>query len=378
MKIIYKLLKLDPNKRENIIQVTSGLNVVMNLFIAIVKVIAGLFVSSIAIISEGINNAADALTSILTLLGSKLAMKHPDSKHPFGYGRVEYLTSLVIAIMILISGFEALQSAVKLIFKPEELNINLLSLIIVFVFAIVKYLVGVYTIKMGDKSQSDSLTAVGLDCRNDSYNSLVTIISAAVFLIFNLNIDAYAGIFTSFMILKAGYSVLKETGSKLLGQAGDSDFAKKLYEIIRAEDYIINAADMMLHNYGPDSYSGSVNIELDHKLKVGEIYQKLHKLQLEIAYKYKVILVFGIYAVDNDNPESKKLREQIAKFVIGYDHVKSYHAVYIDKTSNDIYCDLIVDYELKDWNKLDNDFKKYMKELYPSDNIVLTIETEYV
>ena len=378
MNIIYKLFKLNPDKREDIIQVTSGLNVVMNILIAATKVVVGLLASSIAIVSEGINNAADAMTSVLTLVGTRLAMKHPDKEHPFGYGRIEYLTSLIIAVLILFSGTEALISSVKLIFNPEELSISYISLIIVAVFAVVKYLAGVYTINVGKKTQSDSLEAVGIDCKNDSFISLVTIISALVFLLLHLNIDAFAGIFTSFMIIKAGYGVLKETISKLLGRAGDSDLAKQLYEIIRSQDFIINAADMMLHNYGPDAYSGSVNIELDHKFTIGQVYQKLHQLQLEIMYKYKVVMVFGIYAVDNDNPDSKKLRENIAKFVIGKENVKSYHAVYIEPTSNAIYCDLVVNYELRDWDNLEKEFKDYMKSLYPENNIILTIETEYV
>lgn len=378
MKFIYKLFKLTPNKREDVIQVTSGLHIVMNVLIATTKVVVGLLASSIAIISEGINNASDAMNSILTLVGTRLSIKHPNKDHPFGYGRVEYLTSLVVSSLILISGIEALISSIKLVLKPQALNVSYLSLIIVGVFAVVKYVMGVYTIGVAKKTQSDSLEAVGLDCKNDSFISIVTIVSALLFILFNLNIDAYAGIFTSFMIIKAGYGILKETISKLLGQAGDEELAKKLYEIIRAQDYIINAADMMLHNYGPDAYSGSVNIELDQKLTVGEVYQKLHKLQLEIMYKLKVVMVFGIYAVDNDNPKSKELREIIAKYVIKKEHVKSYHAVYIDENNDDIYCDLIVDYELLDWESLENEFKEYMKDFYPDKNIILTIETEYV
>lgn len=378
MKFIYKIFRLTPNKREDVIQVTSGLHIVMNVLIATTKVVVGLLASSIAIISEGINNASDAMNSILTLVGTRLSLKHPNKDHPFGYGRVEYLTSLVVSSLILISGIEALISSIKLVLKPQVLNVSYLSLIIVGVFAVVKYVMGVYTIGVAKKTQSDSLEAVGLDCRNDSFISIVTIASASLFILFNLNIDAYAGIFTSFMIIKAGYGILKETISKLLGQAGDEELAKKLYEIIRAQDYIINAADMMLHNYGPDAYSGSVNIELDQKLTVGEVYQKLHKLQLEIMYKLKVVMVFGIYAVDNDNPKSKELREIIAKYVIKKEHVKSYHAVYIDENNDDIYCDLIVDYELLDWESLEKEFKEYMKDFYPDKNIILTIETEYV
>lgn len=378
MKIIYRLFRQDPDSREGIISVTSGLGIVVNILIAVTKVVIGLLASSIAIVSEGVNNAADAMTSVLTLVGTKLAGKHPDQKHPFGYGRIEYLTSLIIATLILVTGIEMLSSSVKLIFAPEELSISYLSLVIVAVSAVVKYFLGVYTIKMGKKADSGALEAVGLECRNDSFISVVTILSAVVFLVFHVSIDAYVGIFTSLLIIKAGVDVLKDTVSELLGRPGEKELAATLYKEIRHTKGIINAADMMLHNYGPDYFSGSVNVEIDHKMTVGEVYGFLHELQLRIMQEYHVVMVFGIYAVDNDHEYVRELRKRIGRFVAQTEHVKSYHAVYLDPSSDNIYCDLVVDYDLRNWNDLDASFKAYMKEYYPSREIQLTIETEFV
>lgn len=378
MKLIYKLFKQNPDSRDGIIATTSGLGIAVNILIAAAKVIVGLLASSIAIVSEGVNNASDALTSVLTLVGTKLARKHPDSKHPFGYGRIEYLTSLVISILILVTGIEMLTSSVKLVFHPEELSISYLSLTIVAVSAVIKFFLGVYTIKMGKKAGSGALEAVGQDCRNDSFVSVVTILSAVVFLVFNRSIDAYAGIFTSLIIVKAGLEVLKDTISELLGRPGEKELATKMYNEILKTDGIIGAADMMLHNYGPDAYSGSVNIEIDHNKTVGEIYQFIHKLQLRIMHEYNVTMVFGIYAVDNDHEYIRELRKRIAQFVSSTEHVSSFHAVYLEPDTNLLYCDLIVDYDLRDWDMLEKHFKDYMKEFYPDKEITLTIETEFV
>ena len=380
MNFIYKLFRQDPNSREGIIAATSGLGIVANLLIATIKVIVGLLASSIAIVSEGVNNASDALTSVLTLVGTKLAGKRPDEKHPFGYGRIEYLTSLAIAILILITGGEMLINAVKLIIHPETLNISVVSLLVVAVSAVIKFFLGLYTIRMGKKAGSGALEAVGLDCRNDSFVSIVTIVSAVIFLVFGLSIDAYVGVFTSLIIIKAGIEVLMETIGDLLGRSGDKELAADLYKRIRSTDGIINAADMMIHNYGPDAYSGSVNVEIDHSKTVGEAYQFLHKLQLDIMHEKKVTMVFGIYAVDDDGKDAKLLRWRIRDFVTAHEHVKSYHAVYIDPdpASNLIYCDLIVDYQLKDWDSLGAEFKDYMKGFYPENELALTIETEFV
>lgn len=378
MNLIYSLFKLDPNKREDIISATSGLGIAVNLIVAAAKIIFGLLASSIAIISEGLNNASDALTSVLTLVGTKLAGKHPDKEHPFGYGRIEYLTSLIIATLILVTGGEMLISSIKLIFNPEELSISVISLIVVAVTAVIKFLLGVYTIRMGKKAESGTLEALGLDCRNDSFISIVTIVSAIVFIVFHISIDAYVGIFMSVIIIKAGLGVLMDTVSELLGRPGEHELAAKIYHEINTTDGIIGAADMMLHNYGPDAYSGSVNIEVDHSKTIGEAYQFIHELQLRIMHEYNVVMVFGIYAVDNDHEYIKELRRCIGKFVTATEHVKSFHAVYLEPDTDRLYCDLIVDYDLRDWDGLDRDFKAYMKNAYPDKEIELTIETEYV
>ena len=378
MNSVESCIKQDTVPRKKIISRTSVIGIVVNLLISGTKVLLGVLTSSIAIVSEGVNNATDALTSILTLIGTKLAGKHPDKKHPFGYGRIEYLTSLVIAVIILVSGVEMLISSVKLIFNPAELTISYVSLIIIAESAVIKFFLGVYTIGQGKKADSGALIAVGVESRNDSFVSLVTIISAAVFLIFHFSIDAYAGVITSLIILKSGFDVLKDTVSELLGRPGEEELAKKLYKEIRNTDGVINAADMMLHNYGPNAYSGSVNIEIDHSRTVGEIYQFIHDLQLRIMHEYNVVMVFGIYAVDNDHEKIREVRKAIGSFINNREHVKSFHAIYFDSSSDKLYCDLVVDYELKNWDELRSDFVSYMAGLYPENTLELTIETEFV
>ena len=378
MKLICKLFRLDPDSREGIITTTSGLCILANFFIASIKVVVGLLSSSIAIISEGVNNASDVLTSLLTLIGTRLAGKHPDEKHPFGYGRIEYLTSLVIAVLILIAGAEMLLGSAKRIFEPADLSISYIDLAIVAVSAVVKFFLGNYAIKMGKKADSGALEAVGLENRSDAFVSTVTIASALIFVLFHISLDAWAGLFTSAMILKAGIEVLSRTVSELLGRPGEKELAQRLYRKIRATDGVLNAADMMLHNYGPDAWSGSVNLEIDHKKTVGEIYQFLHALQLRIMHEDHVTMVFGVYAVDGDDPEGKQLRRNIGQFIKEQPHVKSFHAVYTEPESRKIYCDFVVDYELMDWEPIKEEFLAYMDQLYPGHEIVLTIETEYV
>ena len=378
MDFLYRLFKIDVSKRENRITAVSGLNIAVNLLVASVKVLIGVISSSIAIISEGINNATDALTSVLTFIGTKLAGKHPDEKHPFGYGRIEYLTGLIISVLITVTGIEMLISSVKLIFEPDELSVSYSSLIIVSVTALIKFFLGNYTVKEGKKAASDSLIAVGKDCVSDSYSSAITIASSLIFLIFGISLDAYVGVFISLLILKVGIEVLLGTVSELIGRPGEYELARKLYKEIRSTDGILNAADMMLHNYGPESYSGSVNVEIDHDMTVGEIYRFIHELQLRIMHEYNVTMVFGIYAVDNDGEYVREIREKVADFVKSREHVSSFHAIYLDADSNKLYCDLVVDYAENDWDSLKKDFTDYMALHFPGHELQLTIETEYV
>ena len=378
MQLIYKLFNIKSDTREGVISATSILNVSVNLIVALFKIIVGALASSIAIISEGVNNATDALTSVMTFIGNKLANKKRDAKHPFGYGRVEYLTNLIISLIILVSGIELLIRSIKLIIHPEKLNISFFSLFVVAVTAIVKFLLGTFTISEGKRVSSDALEAIGKDCRNDSFISLATIISALVFLFTNKSIDAYAGVFTSSMVIRAGYEILSSTVSELLGQPADHELVSKLYREIRQTDGVINAVDMVLHNYGPEIYSGSCNLEIDHKKSLGEVYDILHALQMKIMYEYHIAMVFGLYAVDKDSRISKKLHKQIAEYVKAHEHIKSYHAIYFDKHSDKLYCDLVVDYEIHDFDEVIRDFTSYLKELYPDRDIIVNIDTEFV
>ena len=180
------------------------------------------------------------------------------------------------------------------------------------------------------------------------------------------------------IILKAGFDVLRETVSVLLGKPGQEELARKIYKELRADPMVVNAADMMLHNYGPEAWSGSVNLEINHNVTVGEVYQQLHQLQLRIMHEYKVTMVFGIYAVDNDHERIRQLRQEVAAFIQTQEHVCSFHALYIEPGTERIYCDFVVDYKLKDWDGLERQFKAYLAERYPNSQVELTVETEFV
>ena len=378
MELLKKILKLDDDQRKNTIVLTSTLGIVVNLLIAVAKILIGVLASSIAIISEGVHNVTDAMTSFLSLIGVKLADKRPTEKHPFGYGRIEYLASLTIAVLILVAGVEMLLGSFKLILKPAELSVTYGALVFIAATAVVKYWLGVYTIRKGKDVDSSSLVAIGLEGRNDAFISAVTIASGLVFLVLHYSVDAYVGVFRSFIVNKTGVDVLLESVGQLLGRAGKKELADQLYREILETEGIINAADMILHNYGPNAWSGSVNVEVDHSKTVGEVYLFLHSLQLRIMHEHNVTMVFGVYATGIDHKDYVYLRELIVQFVQGQKHIKNFHALYLDSNTNRIYCDFVVDYDLEDWDALREEFIAYMAGFYPDKEVYLTIETEFV
>jgi cation diffusion facilitator family transporter len=369
---------MDYNARQKLITRTAVLGIVVNLVIAVIKIMIGTMAASLAIVSEGMNNATDAASSVLTLVGTKLSEKHPDAKHPFGYGRIEYLTSMFVAFLILYTGIKLLRESVSGIFHPSKMSVTISAIVLVAVSAVVKFILGTYTISCGKKTESGSLMAVGMEGRNDSLFSLLTIMSSVCYLTTGLSLDAFVGLIFSLIVLKSGIDTLRDTASELIGRPGKEELAKKIYKEIRSTKGILNAADLMLHNYGPNRYSGSVNLELDHKENLGDIYEFLHELQLHIMQEYHVTMVFGLYAVDYDSERIGEMRKYIAGFVREHEHLRSYHALYESRKTGKIYCDFVVDYELKDWDALRKEFVDYMWKRYPEQSVELIIETDFV
>ncbi len=234
---------MDKQKRQQIITQTSMLNIIMNLLVASAKIIIGLAASSIAIVSEGINNAADVVSSVVTLIGAKLSAKHPDEDHPFGYGRIEYLSTMLLAVLILYAGYELAKESIEGILHPAKMNVTFLSIGIVVGSAIIKFLMGTYTIKMGEKAESGALDALGKDCRNDSFLSVITVLASIVYMVSGFSIDGFVGLLFAVVILKIGYDTIKDAAGDIIGTSGKEELAKDLYREIRKTDGVLHAVE---------------------------------------------------------------------------------------------------------------------------------------
>ena len=231
----------------------SVLGIAVNLILVAFKAIVGFITNSIAIILDAVNNLTDAMSSIVTIVGAKLSSKKPDKKHRFGHGRVEYFSSVIIAIIILAAGITSFKESLEKIFNPEPAEYSIISLIIIAVAVLVKFFFGRFVRARGKKLNSGSLTASGIDAISDSVLSLSTFVAAVISLVWGLSLEGYLGIIISLVIIKTAVGILKETVDHLIGTRADKKLTTKIKKAISSNQNVLGVYDLAIHNYGPNN-----------------------------------------------------------------------------------------------------------------------------
>ena len=359
--------------RERIIIRTSIIGILANAFLAGFKAFVGVVTGSIAVTLDAVNTLSDALSSVITILGTKLAGKRPDKKHPFGHGRVEYLTAALISVIVLYAGVTSLVESVKKIIHPQTPEYTTVSLIIIAVAVVVKIVLGRYVKGVGEKVKSDSLVASGQDATLDSIISASTLVAAIIFLLSGLSLEAWLGAVISLLIIKSGIEMLSDTLSQILGRRADSELAKSVKDSVLSFDEVHGAYDLILHNYGPDYYIGSVHVEVDDTLTA----EQLDPLERAIAQKvYQdngVILTgVGIYAKNTKDDEAARLHDEIRRVVMARDYVLQMHGFYLNEAEKTIQFDVVLDFEAPDEMALYADIVRDVQALVPDYKLVIT------
>jgi len=296
------------SSREKIIIRAGIIGVFANIGLAVIKIVIGSFAGSVAIISDAINNISDAASSVITILGSKLAAKDPDDKHPYGYGRIEYITALVISVVIIVVGIEFLQTSFKAVFNPKPVDFTWMAIIIMLITVFAKIILSRFNKKAGKEAMSPALIASGTEALGDAAVTTITVMAAVISLFSDIHLDGYAGILVSVFILYSGMRLVFETFNDIIGKRADKDLAHEIYEEIEKSKMIKGAYDLILHNYGPNRYLGSVNVELEDFRTVQEATEHIMPIQEKIGKMFGIFLVFGFYPVNTtDIKHSKKL-----------------------------------------------------------------------
>ncbi len=365
------------NNREKTVIRTSVISIIGNIILVGFKAAVGLIANSVAIISDAINNLSDALSSIITILGTKLAGKAPDKKHPYGYGRIEYLTSLVISAIVLYAGITSLVESIKKIITPEVSEYNKTTLIVLIAGIIVKFAMGIYVKKKGKDVNSDSLVASGSDAFNDAILSISVLASAIIYMISHVSLEAYVGAILSVIILKSGFELIKESVDNMIGNRVESNLAKDIKKEILKEEAVQGVYDLVLNNYGPDKYLGSVHIELPDTLSVAELDLISRKITKNIMSKFGVILhTIGVYSINTKDEKIIKIRKDIHDIVFSHDGVLQFHGFYINQVEKNITFDIIIDFAVKDREGLYKHIYDEVQEKYKGYKLNITLDID--
>lgn len=368
----------EQNSRDRIIIRTSIIGIVANVFLAAFKAIVGFTANSIAIVMDAVNNISDAASSVITIIGTKLAGRKADKKHPFGYGRIEYLSAMIISVIVLYAGVTALIESVKKIIEPEKPNYGTVSLVIVAVAVVVKIVLGRYVKKVGQKVNSDSLVNSGDDAVLDSVISASTLAAAAVYLLFHISLEAWLGAIIALVIIKAGIEMLRETISKILGENVDAELARKIKATILEFPDVSGAYDLVMHNYGPDAFNGSVHIEVPDTLSADDLDKLLRKIQVKVYQEHSVILTaIGVYSYNTKDPDAVEARKKVSEMVSEVKYILQMHGFYLDKADKTVRFDVVVSFDAPDRGAVYREVCEKVQKAFPEHTLQVTMDTDF-
>jgi len=334
-------------QRERVIVRTSIVGILTNVLLAGFKAAVGLLSHSIAVILDAVNNLSDALSSVVTILGAKLGAKQPDRKHPLGYGRIEYLSSMIVAAIVLYAGLTSLVESVKKIIHPETADYSTLTLVIIAVAILVKLILGAYVKKQGQKVNSGALVASGSDATFDAILSASVLASAIVYLLWHVSLEAYVGVVIAIFILKAGLEMMLDTLNDIIGRREDPETTRELKRIICAEEGVLGAYDVTLFNYGPDRNYGSVHVELPDTMTVDEVDRLTRRIQLSVFQKTGVILTgIGVYSFNTQDDEAARLRNAVQEAVLSHEWALQLHGFYADTQNKSLRFDVVLSFDV--------------------------------
>jgi cation diffusion facilitator family transporter len=370
--------KKESEKRGRTIVRTSLIGIFANVLLAGFKAVVGAASGSVAIVMDAVNNLSDAASSIITIVGTKLAGRPADKKHPFGYGRMEYLSAMVISLIVLYAGITSLQESVKKIIHPQTPEYTAVTLVIVAVAVLVKIVLGRFVKATGKRVNSDSLVNSGQDAIMDSVISASTLAAAAIYLTTNVSLEAWLGAVISAVIIKSGIDMLRETLSEILGEEVSADLARKIKADVCSFPEVRGAYDLVLNNYGPDVYNGSIHVEVCDALNADEIDNLTRAISAKVYQKEGVLLTaISVYSYNTKDPEVTQMRDKLIRILKENPNVLQVHGFYVEKEQKAMRFDMVVSFNEKDRGKLYRDMLEKVREAFPDYQITAAMDTDF-
>ena len=328
------------------------------------------------VLPDAINNLSDALSSIITIVGTKLAGKLPDKKHPLGYGRVEYLSAMLVSGIVLYAGITSAVESVKKIIHPEKPDYSVISLVIIAVAVLVKIVLGRYVKAQGEKVNSGSLVASGSDAMFDAILSSSVLASAIIFKVSGISLEAYVGAVISVIIIKSGVEMMMETLDQILGERAEKEITDKIIAIMKEEKDVRGAYDLVLHNYGPDKHLGSVHIELPDHMTVREVDRLTRKLEAKVYKETGVIMTgVGLYSYNTGDSGAAKIQNDVQERVLAHDWALQLHGFYVDTETKEMTFDVVMSFDIRPREGLKILYEEMCKA-YPDYKIVIAPDVD--
>lgn len=325
----------DKDVRIKIGYLASIVGVVVNILLSMVKLAIGAMISSVSVIADGINNLSDTASSIITIIGFRLSNVPPDKEHPYGHGRIEYISALMVAFMVILVGFQFIQTSFDRVINPVAVKFELYSFVILLISIFFKVWLGIFNKDLGEKINSSGLKASATDAFGDVLTTSVVVLSILIGRITTLPVDGIIGIIVSLLIMYNGYNLVKETISPLIGEAPEKELIDSVYEDVLNYEYITGAHDLIIHTYGAGRTMATVDVEFPADVDVIEIHEIIDRMERELGEKHNLTLVVHMDPLGPEPKENYQLRKDIKKSIMKNPMVKSIHDFQVLEANND-------------------------------------------
>ena len=362
--------------RDKVIIRTSIIGILANVLLAAFKAAVGIASNSIAVVLDAVNNLSDALSSIITIVGTKLAGKLPDKKHPLGYGRIEYISAMIVSGIVLYAGITSAVESVKKIIHPEKPEYSVISLVIIAVAVVVKIVLGRYVKAKGEEVNSGSLVASGSDAMFDAILSASVLACAIIFMITGISLEAFVGAVISVIIIKSGVEMMIETLNEILGVRADQETTDRIKELLTGEEEVQGAYDLIMFNYGPDKNLASVHLELPDTMSVREVDRLTRKLERKVYKETGIVLVaVGVYSYNTGDDEAARIQKDVRERVLAHDWAVQLHGFYVDVETKEMTFDVVISFDISPREALSALYEE-MKKAYPDYKIVIAPDVD--
>ena len=371
-----KTTTITTNRSSRIIR-TSIIGIGANVLLAAFKAAVGILASSVAIVMDAVNNLSDALSSVITIIGAKLSTRPADRKHPYGHGRIEYFSAIIIAVIVLTAGITSLIESVKKLISPTEPEYSTVTLVVIIVAIMVKLLLGRYVKRQGELLKSDALIASGSDALFDAIVTLSTLVSAAIMLIWDVSIDGILGALISVVIIKAGVEMVASPVNELLGARLPQELVSNLKREVMEFDEVHGVYDIILHNYGPEVLIGSLHISVDDTMNAYQIHGLTRRISEDVFSRYGIILTIGVYAVSTGANKRTELQNTVIQTIKPIEGVVQVHGFYYYEKENRVSVDVVPDIAIHDEKAFCKQLTDKLKARLPQMDITIVIDHNY-